>query len=60
MHIIWAYIFVIYLEYGIIGTGISNVITNAIILVSLLVATRNMDQFKTLKGPDNRIFEDLG
>jgi MATE family multidrug resistance protein len=59
-HVLWSYIFVIHLGYGIIGTGISNVITTTLIFVLLLVYTNTQDDIaEAVQMPDSRVFDDM-
>ena len=41
-HVVWSYIFVIKLEFGIVGTGIANVITTSLTFLLLLMYTKSL------------------
>jgi len=60
LHGLWCYIFVFKYELAIVGIGIANVFSNAIIFGSLLVFTHHQDDLEeALQMPDSRIFRGL-
>ena len=59
LHVGWNFLFVIYLDYGVVGAGLSASITNFIILVSNLLATIyqiDMAEATSVSFCDGRVF----
>ena len=59
LHVPLGYLFVIHLEYGVVGTGMANVVTAALQLTLLLLSTRYLceDIRDAVFMPDSRIFD---
>lgn len=45
-HILWNYILVNRLEMGVIGTGLSSILTNSLILLGNIIMTKTLDDLK--------------
>lgn len=59
-HSLWSEIFVLRLNYGIVGTGIANLITSSLTFTMLMVYTQTQSDLKeALQLPDRRVFQDL-
>lgn len=59
-HYLWCQIFVIHLEFGIVGTGISNVITQSLTFLLLIFYTNTQEDIdQAIQWPDSRIYEGM-
>lgn len=59
-HYVWCQIFVIWLDYGIVGTGISNVITQSLTFLLLIFYTNTQEDIaKSIQWPNEGVYDGL-
>jgi multidrug resistance protein, MATE family len=60
LHVFWSWVFVIKLQYGIVGTGIASIISNGtIFLICAVYASMLEDIKESIFWPDYRSFQGL-
>ena len=63
LHVGWNFLFVIYLDYGVVGAGLSASITNFIIMTGNMLATiyqKDMTEATSVSFFDGRVFKNTG